>query len=53
MILTPISLNILFYEVFFLKAPGPGYALFPMCLFVVWGYRSTVAPLFTVKPPVG
>jgi uncharacterized membrane protein YphA (DoxX/SURF4 family) len=53
LILTPISLNILFYELFLLNAPGPGYVLVPLCLFLVWAYRSHVAPLFTVKPAVG
>jgi len=50
---TPVALNILFYELFLLKAPGPGYVLVPLCLFVLWGYRSHVAPVFAAKPPIG
>jgi uncharacterized membrane protein YphA (DoxX/SURF4 family) len=45
-ILLPIALNILFYEIFLLKGPGPGALLVPMLLFVLYGYRSTVRRVF-------
>ena len=52
-ILTPIALNILFYELFLLKAPGPGYLLFPLCAFLVYGYRAHFASVFTTSAKVG
>ena len=52
-ILTPISLNILFYELFLLHAPGPGHLLFPLCAFLVWAYRSHFASVFAAKPTIG
>ena len=52
-LVTPVSVNILFYELFLLKAPGPGYALVPMCLFLIWGYRTYFASVFTTDAKIG
>jgi putative oxidoreductase len=52
-ILTPIALNVLFYELFLLKAPGPGVVLFALCAFLVYGYRSHFASVFTTSAKVG
>jgi hypothetical protein len=52
-LLTPIALNILFYELFLLHAPGPGYLLFPLCAFLVYGYRAYFASVFTTNAKVG
>lgn len=52
-ILTPIALNILFYEIFFVGQGGPGVALVALCAALIWTYRSHFAPLFAVKPKIG
>jgi uncharacterized membrane protein YphA (DoxX/SURF4 family) len=52
-ILTPIAVNILFYELFLLGQPGPGYLLVPLCFFLVWAYRSHFAGVFAFKPSIG
>lgn len=52
-ILTPIALNVLFYELFLLKAPGPGYLLLPLCAFLVYGYRAHFASVFTTDAKIG
>lgn len=52
-ILLPISVNILFYEIFLLKEPGPGYLLVPMLLFVLFGYRNAVKAVFDGSARIG
>ena len=51
--LGPVIVNILLYEVFLLKAPGPGPVLAVLLVFLIWGYRRYFAPLFTVNPEIG
>ena len=52
-ILTPIAVNILFFEIFLVGQAGPGLALVVLCAALVWSYRSHFAPLFAVKPRIG
>jgi hypothetical protein len=52
-LVTPVAVNILFFEIFILHAPGPGMILVPLCFFLVWGYRSHFAPVFALKPKIG
>ncbi|MDB5312937.1 MAG: uncharacterized protein JWO38_7139 [Gemmataceae bacterium] len=51
--LTPIGVNILFYEVYLLNQPGPGHVLVPLLAFLVYGYRSHFAPVFAVNAKIG
>lgn len=52
-ILLPISINILLYEIFLLKQPGPGYLLVPMLLFILFGYRNAAKPVFDGTARIG
>lgn len=52
-ILTPIAVNILLYEIFLLGTAGPGLPLVALCVALIWAYRSHFAPLFAVKPKIG
>jgi hypothetical protein len=52
-ILTPIAVNILLYEIFLVGQAGPGVALVVLCTALIWAYRSHFAPLFAVKPRIG
>lgn len=52
-LVTPVAVNILFFEIFLQRAPGPGIVLVPLCFFLVWAYRSHFAPVFAVNPPIG
>jgi hypothetical protein len=51
-LLMPVAVNILLFEVFLLKAPGPGVVLVPLLAFLVWGYRRYFAPVFTTSAEV-
>jgi hypothetical protein len=51
-LLMPVAVNILLYEVFLLRQPGPGYALVPLLAFLIWGYRRYFAPVFTTRAEV-
>ena len=48
-ILTPIAVNILLYEVYLLGAPGVGGVLTAMLVFLVWAYRRYFGPVFTLN----
>jgi uncharacterized membrane protein YphA (DoxX/SURF4 family) len=52
-ILTPIAVNILLYEIFFQGQAGPGVALVALCIALIWAYRSHFMPLFAMKPKIG
>ena len=51
-LLMPVAVNILLYELFLLKQPGPGYVLVPLLAFLIWGYRRYFAPVFTTSAEV-
>ena len=51
-LLIPVAVNILLFEVFLLKQPGPGFVLVPLLAFLVWGYRRYFAPVFTTSAEV-
>ena len=52
-ILTPIAVNILLYEIFLVGQAGPGVPLTALCAALVWAYRSHFAPVFAVRPRIG
>lgn len=52
-ILTPIAVNILLYEIFFVGQAGPGVAVVALCVALIWVYRSHFAGLFAFKPKIG
>jgi putative oxidoreductase len=54
-LLTPVIVNIFFYDLFLMQKPGLGYALLPMALFLIWAYRPYFASVFTLRahPAVG
>lgn len=52
-LIAPVAVNILFYEVFVLKAPGLGVGVTAACVFVMWGYRSYFGRFFTPTARVG
>ena len=43
MLLTPVAVNILFYEIFLVGKAGLGVALVVLCLLLIWSYRSHFA----------
>jgi hypothetical protein len=52
-LLTPVAVNILFFEIFLTGQAGPGVALVVLCFALVWAYRSHFAPLFAFQPRIG
>ncbi|WP_439630370.1 hypothetical protein [Gemmata sp.] len=52
-ILSPIALNILFFEVFMVGQAGPGVPLVVLCAALIWVYRSHFRALFAVTPQIG
>jgi len=52
-ILTPIAVNILFYEIFLVGQAGPGVPLVILCVALIWVYRPHFASLFAFKPKIG
>ncbi len=51
-LLMPVAVNILLYELFLLKQPGPGCVLVPLLLLLIWGYRRNFASVFTTSATV-
>ena len=52
-LLMPVAVNILLFELFLAKQPGPGIVLVGLLTFLIWGYRRYFAPLFTLNPTIG
>lgn len=50
---TPVAVNILFFEMFLLHGFGPGHVLVPLCGFLVFAYWSHFQPVFALKPKIG
>jgi hypothetical protein len=52
--LTPVIVNIFFYDVFLMGKPGLSFALLPMAIFLIWAYWPYFASVFTLhaKPVV-
>src|SRR5262245_9533635 len=48
-LLMPVAVNILLFEVFLAKQPGPGAVLVALLAFLVWGYRRYFGPVFTTS----
>jgi uncharacterized membrane protein YphA (DoxX/SURF4 family) len=47
-LLTPIIVNIAFFDVFLMGKPGLGVILLPVAVFLIWAYRPYFAGAFTV-----
>ncbi len=52
-LVTPVAVNILFFELFVVHSPGPGVVLVLLAAFLVWAYRSHFRPVFAMKPTIG
>lgn len=52
-LLTPVAVNILFYEIFLVGQAGPGVPLVILCCALIWAYRSHFASVFAIKPTIG
>lgn len=52
-VLMPVAVNILFFEAFLLKAPGPGCVIVPLLVFLMWGYRRYFSPFFVPNAKIG
>jgi uncharacterized membrane protein YphA (DoxX/SURF4 family) len=52
-LLTPIAVNILLYEIYLLGTAGPGLPLTVLCFSLVWAYRSHFIAVFALKPKIG
>ncbi|MBA4192219.1 MAG: hypothetical protein C0467_29980 [Planctomycetaceae bacterium] len=52
-LLTPIAVNILFFEIFLVGQGGPGVPLVILCVALIWVYRSHFASLFAITPKIG
>jgi uncharacterized membrane protein YphA (DoxX/SURF4 family) len=52
-LVTPVAVNILFFEMFLLHSFGPGHVLVPLCGFLVFAYWSHFRPVFAIKPQIG
>lgn len=53
-LLTPVLVNINFYDAFLMKQPGIGLPLLAMAILLIWGYRANFAGLFKIcARPVG
>jgi putative oxidoreductase len=52
--LTPVIVNIFFYDIFLMGKPGLSFALLPMAIFLFWAYRAYFLSVFTLhaKPAV-
>jgi putative oxidoreductase len=52
-LLTPVIVNILLWDVFIVKQPGPGIVLFALILFLIVGYWNHFKPVFTRHAKIG
>lgn len=52
-LLTPVAVNILFFDLFLVGKAGLGVPLVALCAALAWVYRSHFAGLFAVKPKIG
>jgi len=52
-LLTPVAINILLFEIFLVGSGGPGVAFTVLCMVLIWVYRSHFAAVFAVKPKIG
>jgi uncharacterized membrane protein YphA (DoxX/SURF4 family) len=53
-LLTPVIVNILFFDLFLAGKPGLSLALLPMAIFLIWVYRPYFVSIFTLnaKPSI-
>jgi putative oxidoreductase len=52
-LVTPVAVNILLFEIFLMGQPGLGVVLAGLCFFLVWAYRSHFAGVFAIRPKIG
>jgi uncharacterized membrane protein YphA (DoxX/SURF4 family) len=48
-LLTPVLVNIAFYDIFLMQKPGLGMAFLAIDIFLIWAYRPYFMALFTVN----
>jgi len=48
-LLTPVIVNIAMYDLFLMHQPNLGVVFLALIIFVIWGYRSYFAPIFTLR----
>ncbi len=47
-LLTPVLVNIVFYDLFLMGKPGLGEVLLALVIFLIWAYRAYFAAVFTM-----
>jgi uncharacterized membrane protein YphA (DoxX/SURF4 family) len=52
-LVTPVAVNIMLFELFLVGGPALGVVLTALCFFLVWAYRSHFAGVFALKPKIG
>jgi hypothetical protein len=52
-LLMPVAVNILLFEAFLARQPGPGVVLVPLLAFLIWGYRGAFKSVFTTGAKIG
>ena len=52
-LVTPVAVNIALFDVFLMRAFGPGLVLAALCFFLVVAYRKHFAPVFAFNPKIG
>ncbi|MBX9627491.1 MAG: hypothetical protein K2X82_27065 [Gemmataceae bacterium] len=52
-LITPVAVNILFYDLFLLRQPAFGVGATAACVFLMWGYRSYFARFFVPTARIG
>lgn len=52
-LLMPVAVNILLFEAFLAKQPGPGVVLVALLIFLIWAYRSSFRSVFTTNARIG
>lgn len=48
-LLTPVLVNIAFYDIFLMQKPGLGMIFLAMAIFLIWAYRPYFLALFTIR----
>jgi uncharacterized membrane protein YphA (DoxX/SURF4 family) len=52
-LVTPVAVNIMLFELFLVGGPALGVVLTALCFFLVWAYRSHFAGVFALNPKIG
>lgn len=52
-LLMPVAVNILLFEAYLARQPGPGAVLVVLLIFLIWAYRSCFRGVFTTNATIG